>query len=290
MVLITNTMLEVTKPGLRPKSKFNNLLKLKLLNFVALIFVTVIILITGVSCKNQFTPTIKTNSNLLVSAAASLKEALEEVKPLYQQTEPNKNITYNFGASGALQQQIENGASVDIFISASKKQMDALDSENLLVKETRRNLLTNRLVLIVPKSSSGISDFRQLTGSNIKKIAIGEPRSVPAGQYAEEVFTKLGILEQVKPKFVLSNNVRQVLAAVASGNADAGVVYITDAKTSQQVKIAATAENLHSPIVYPVAILKNSKNISAAKEYLQLLSSNQAKAIFEKYGFGISAQ
>ncbi|MGC1395509.1 MAG: molybdate ABC transporter substrate-binding protein, partial [Coleofasciculaceae cyanobacterium] len=215
--------------------------------------------------------------------------ALEEVKPLYQ-TQTNKNITYNFGASGALQQQIENGAPVDIFISASKKQMDALDAKNLLIKETRRNLLTNSLVLIVPKSSVGLSDFRQLTDSKIKKIAIGELRSVPAGQYAEEVLTKLGILEQVKPKLVLGNNVRQVLSTVASGNADAGIVYLTDAKISQQIKIAAIAENSHSPIVYPVAILKSSKNVAAAKEYLQLLSSNQAKVIFEKYGFGINVQ
>jgi molybdate transport system substrate-binding protein len=282
-------MFEITKPALPPQHKFNPQ-KLKLFNFFTLIVVTTIILLTGASCKNQFTQTTQTNTNLLVSAAASLQETLEEIKPLYQQTKPKKNITYNFGASGALEQQIENGAPVDIFISASKKQMDALESKKLLIKETYRNLLTNRLVLIVPKNASSISSFRQLTNSNIKTIAIGEPRSVPAGQYAEEVFTKLGILEQVKPKFVLSNNVRQVLTTVASGNADAGIVYLTDAKISPQVKIAATAENsLHSPIVYPVAILKNSKNVSAAKEYLQLLFSNQAKAIFEKSGFGIIA-
>jgi molybdate transport system substrate-binding protein len=282
-------MFEMSKLLLPPKYKFNPQQR-QLFYFMAWLVITAAILITGASCKNQFSQTIQTNTNLLVSAAASLKETLEEIKPLYKQIQTNKNITYNFGASGALQQQIENGASVDIFISASKKQMDALDAKNLLIKETRRNLLTNRLVLIVSKSDSGISNFRQLTDSKIKKIAIGEPRSVPAGQYAEEVFTKLEILEQVKPKFVFSNNVRQVLSTVASGNADAGIVYLTDAKTSQQVKIAATAENLHSPIVYPVAILKNSKNVSAAKEYLQLLSSNQAKAIFEKYGFGIIAK
>lgn len=196
------------------------------------------------------------------------------------------NITYNFGASGALQQQIENGAPVDIFISAAKKQMDALESKNLLIKETRHNLLTNQLVLIVPKSSMGINNFRQLTGSNVKKIALGEPKSVPVGQYAEEVFKKLGVLEQVKAKFVLGNNVRQVLAAVEAGNVDAGIVYLTDAKTSNLIKVVAT-ENLHSPIVYPIAILKESKNLDKAKEYLQFLDSKKAKAIFKKYGFGI---
>jgi molybdate transport system substrate-binding protein len=186
-----------------------------------------------------------------------------------------------------LQQQIENGAPADIFVSAAQKQMDALESKNLILKDTRRNLLTNRLVLIVPKTSSSITDFTQLTGSNIKKIAIGEPKSVPVGQYAEEVFTNLGILEQIRPKLVLGNNVRQVLAAVESGNADAGVVYTTDAKTSNQVKVVATvAENLHSKIVYPVAVLKTSKNASAAREYVDFLSNNQAKTVFEKYGFG----
>jgi molybdate transport system substrate-binding protein len=239
-----------------------------------------------------FTPSpvvAQANTRLLVSAAISLKDALEEVKPLYQRTKPNINITYNFGASGALQQQIENGAPVDIFVSAAQKQMDALASKALVLTDTRRNLLTNSLVLIVPKNSSGITSFRQLTDSKVKKIALGEPRSVPAGQYAEEVFKNLGILEQVRPKFVLGNNVRQVLTFVESGNADAGVVYTTDAKTSKQVKeVATAAENSHSPIVYPVAVLKSSKNSSAAKEYVQFLFDNQAKAVFQKYGFGMS--
>lgn len=284
--MFETSKLRSSKQQLNPQQR-------QLFYFITWLVITACILIAGASCKNQISQTSQTNTNLLVSAAASLKETLEEIKPLYQQTQTNKNITYNFGASGALQQQIENGAPVDIFISASKKQMDALEAKNLLIKETRRNLLTNRLVLIVPKSSKssvGLSDFRQLTDPKIKKIAIGELKSVPAGQYAEEVLTKLGILEQVKPKLVLGNNVRQVLSTVVSGNADAGIVYLTDAKTSPQVKIAAIAENLHSPIVYPVAILKSSKNVDAAKEYLQLLSSNQAKSIFEKYGFGINAQ
>jgi molybdate transport system substrate-binding protein len=126
-----------------------------------------------------------------------------------------------------------------------------------------------------------------LTDSKVKKIAIGEPKSVPVGQYTEEVLTNLGILEEVRPKLVLGNNVRQVLAAVESGNADAGVVYTTDAKTSNKVKVVATAaENLHSQIIYPVAVLTNSKNASAAREHVQFLSNNQAKTVFEKYGFG----
>ena len=259
----------------------------RIFSFIAWIVATVITLTVGLSCNNQSPSVVQANANLLVSAAASLKDALEEVKPLYRQTKSNVNVAYNFGASGALQQQIENGAPADIFVSAAQKQMDALESKNLILNDTRRNLLTNRLVLIVPKNSSSITDFTQLTDSNVKKIAIGEPKSVPVGQYAEEVFTNLGILEQVRPKLVLGNNVRQVLAAVESGNADAGVVYTTDAKTSNKVKVVATAaENLHSQIIYPVAVLKTSKNASAAREYVEFLSDTQAKTVFEKYGFG----
>ena len=253
--------------------------------FFSLLLATLIILTIR---ANINTPLVaQKNNKLLVSAAASLRESLQEIQLLYPPNKQNINLTYNFGASGALQQQIENGAPADIFVSAAQKQMDALESKNLILNDTRRNLLTNRLVLIVPKNSSSITDFTQLTDSNVKKIAIGEPKSVPVGQYAEEVFTKLGILEQVRPKLVLGNNVRQVLAAVESGNVDAGVVYTTDAKTSNQVKVVATAaENLHSKIVYPVAVLKTSKNASAAREYVEFLSNNQAKNVFDKYGFG----
>lgn len=228
----------------------------------------------------------QSNANILVSAAASLKEALSEIKPLYQQSKPNVNITYNFGASGALQQQIEQGAPADIFISAGKKQVDALEQKGLLVPGTRTNLANNRLVLIVPKNVVGVSSFYNLTDAKIKKIAIGEPRSVPAGQYGEQVLKKLGIFNKVKSKLVLANNVRQVLAVVESGNADAGLVYATDAKISDKVKVVVAADDkYHSPIVYPMAVIKRSKNVAAAKEFVQFLSGSQAKAVLKKSGF-----
>lgn len=230
------------------------------------------------------------NTTLLVSAAASLQDALEEIQPLFQQSSQNVKVNHNFGSSGALQQQIEQGAPADIFFSAATKQMNALQEKNLILPDTRRNLLTNRLVLIVPSNSRlNITSFPQLTDAAVKRIAVGEFRSVPVGQYSEELFKNLGILEQVRPKFVFGNNVRNVLAAVESGNADAGIVYTSDAKISSKVRLVATAaENLHSPIVYPVAVLKNSKKIQAAKEYIQFLSSSQAKGVFQEYGFGIA--
>ncbi len=228
----------------------------------------------------------QSNTDLLVSAAASMKDVLEEIKPLYQQTQPNVNIRYNFGASGALQQQIEQGAPVDVFISAAKRQVDALEQKNLLVPGSRTVIAKNRLVLVVPGNVSGISSFYNLKDAKIKKIAIGEPRSVPAGQYAQQVLQKLKIWDQIQSKLVFANNVRQVLASVESGNAEAGLVYSTDAKISNKVKIVVAAdEKYHSPIIYPLAILKRSKNIDAANNFSQFLASDKAKAVFKKYGF-----
>ncbi|MUL36262.1 molybdate ABC transporter substrate-binding protein [Gloeocapsopsis dulcis] len=252
--------------------------------------VTTLILV--ISLKWLTIPSIvaQANTTLLVSAAASLQDALQEIQPLFQQTQSNIKVNYNFGASGALQQQIEQGAPADIFFSAATKQMNALQEKNLILPNTRLNLLTNRLVLIVPSNSRlKINSFRQLTGNDVKRIAVGEFRSVPVGQYSEELCKNLEILAQVKPKLVFGNNVRNVLAAVESGNADAGIVYTTDAKLSDKVRVVATAfENLHSPIVYPVAVVSSSKKPDSAKQYIQFLNNKQAISIFKKYGFGIA--
>ncbi len=229
-------------------------------------------------------------STLLVAAAASLQKALQEITPLYTQANSNQTINYNFAASGALQQQIEQGAPVDVFISAAEKQMKALQEKGSFASGTQRDLLTNQLVLITPKQAAvSLTDFQQLVKPEVKRISIGEPRSVPAGQYATEVLKNLGILEQVQSKFVFGNNVKSVLTAVETGDVDAGIVYITDAKSSDKITIAATADQkLHSPIRYPIAVLKSSKSIDSSKQYVEFLQSEPAKAVFEKYGFGIA--
>jgi molybdate transport system substrate-binding protein len=257
----------------------------KILVFIATI-ITTLLLIIGLPAITSYPVVAQSNTSLLISAAASLKDILEEIKPLYQQSKPNVNISYNFGSSGALQQQIEQGAPADIFISAAKKQVDALEQKGLLVAGTRNIIAKNRLVLVVPKNSVGITSFYNLKDAKVKKIAIGEPRSVPAGQYAQQVLEKLKIWNQVKPKLVFANNVRQVLASVETGNAEAGLVYVTDAKISNKVKVVVTAdEKYHSAIIYPLAVVKRSKNLAAAKEFSQFLSSDQAKTVFKKYGF-----
>lgn len=229
-------------------------------------------------------------STILVAAAASLQKALQEITPIYTRANPNQTVNYSFASSGVLEQQIEQGAPVDVFIAAANKQMNALQEKGLLVSGTRKDLLTNQLVLIAPKQSKvSLTGFGQLVKLDVKRIAIGEPRTVPVGQYATEVLKNLGILERVKSKFVLGNNVKSVLTTVGTGDVDAGIVYITDAKSSDKVVIVATAdEKLHSPIRYPIAVLKSSKSLNASKQYVKFLESAPAKAVFKKYGFGIA--
>lgn len=227
-----------------------------------------------------------TSSNLTVSAAASLQQVMTEAQQIYTNVQPNIRIIYNFGSSGSLQQQIEQGANVDIFISASTQQMDALADKGLIVADTRKKLLTNQIVLIVPKGDRKIAGFQNLVSDRITKIAIGEPKSVPIGKYAKEVLTYFKIFEQVKNKLIFAKDTRQVLNYVETENVDAGIVYLTDAKSSNLVDVVATASNsFHSPVVYPVAVMKNSKNTLASKDFIQFLDSKAARNIYEKYGF-----
>jgi molybdate transport system substrate-binding protein len=239
--------------------------------------------------SSLISPVFAQSSNLTISAAISLKDSLEAIKTLYQKKDPKTQITYNFGSSGSLQQQIEQGAPVDIFIAAANKQMDALETKKLLLTGSRRTLVTNQLVLITPKNEKTVNQFKDLTKPAVTKIAIGEPNSVPAGKYGEEVLKFYKILDQIKSKIIYGKDVRQILTYVETANVNAGLVYITDAKTSQKVRIAAIApKKSHSPIVYPVAILKDSKNLNTAKAFNQFLKSNTSKTIFKKYGFGTS--
>lgn len=257
------------------------------------IFLITIMIFAASGCTNKNKmetniPKEQKQVTLTVSAAASLRDSMEEIKKLYSQEKTNVKLNIIYGASGTLQHQIEQGAGTDVFVSATVKQMNALSQEKLILEDTKVNLLRNAVVLIVKKdNSSGINDFRDSATDKIKKIALGEPKTVPAGQYAEEVFTKLGILDKVKAKAVYGKDVKEVLTWVETGNADAGVVYATDAKASSKVKVAAAAaKDLYkTPVVYPAAVIKASKNVSEAKEFLKFISGAKGKAVFEKYGF-----
>jgi molybdate transport system substrate-binding protein len=232
-------------------------------------------------------PAPQNKTEIIVSAAISLKDALDEVTHLYVAANPNVSIKTNYGASGTLEIQIEQGAPVDVFLSAAPKQMDALEAKGLVLEGTRKDLLRNEIVLIVPTDSSlQIASFQDLTHADVKHVALGEPTAVPAGQYAKEVLTNLGIYDAVNSKAVLAKDVREVLTYVETGNADAGIVYATDAMSSSKVKVVARApENSHSPVIYPVAAIKSSKNPAAAREFANFLSGPQARAVFQKYGF-----
>ena len=179
---------------------------------------------------------------LNISAASSLANVLKAIDTVYTQANPNVTISLNTAASGTLQTQIENGAPADVFLSAATAQMDNLQKENLLINTTRKNLLYNNLVMIVPNASTlGLTSFNDLTLAKVTKIAVGDPKSVPAGTYAQAAFDELGITAQIQSKLILGANVTQVLTYVAGGNVDVGFVYSTDALSSNQVKVVAQA-------------------------------------------------
>jgi molybdate transport system substrate-binding protein len=264
---------------------------MKLAKKITLFFCLGMIFITIISGRFQSSYSTKSVPfqpvSLMVSAAISLKDALEEIKPIYQKMHQNVEIIYNFSSSGSLQQQIEQGAPVDVFISAANKQMDSLESKKLLLVGTRQKLLTNRLVLVTQKNEKKVKKIQDLTQTNISRIAMGEPNSVPVGRYTEEVITYYKILDKIRSKIIYAKNVRQVLSYVETGNVNAGFVYLSDAKTSKKIRLVEVfPKNYHTPIVYPIAVLKDSKNPKIAKEFSQFLFNHSAKKVFNKYGFG----
>lgn len=225
-------------------------------------------------------------SSITVSAAISLKDALDELGRVYEQRHPERKVTFNYGSSGTLQHQIEQGAPVDIFFSAAEKQMDALESGGLLIAGTRRNLVENQLVLVVPASSNIVKNFSDLARPEVKIVALGEPSTVPAGMYARQTLEHLGLLAAIEKKSVYAKDVRAVLTYVETNNADAGIVYQTDAGSSKSVRVVATAPaGSHDPIAYPAAVVKGTKDNVAARAFLEFLESAEERAVFEKFGF-----
>ena len=223
---------------------------------------------------------------ILVSAAASLTDVLKEISTGYQ-AKTKHTVRFNFGPSSGLARQIEEGAPADIFISADLPQMDALDKKRLLEPGTRKNLLSNQLVIIVPADSKiAITSPKDLLKADVKKIALAEPASVPVGVYTSKYLTDEGLWNQVKPKIVPVQDVRATLASVESGNVEAGFVYKTDAAISKKVKIVYEVPIDKGPkITYPIAVVKESKNKNAARNFMNYVQSPATKDAFKKYGF-----
>ena len=222
---------------------------------------------------------------LTISAAQSLKDVMNEVTGLYQRKYPMTRVIVNLGSSGSLQRQIEQGAPVDLFISAALGNMEQLKVKGLLYEDAYREMLQNRLVLVTPKDSLEIDDFEDLLLDHVQAVALGEPNSVPAGKYAMETFSYFGMDGKIRENAVYAKDVKEVAAWVESANVQAGMVYATDALTSRGLRIAMEAPpESHSPIVYPVGIIKDGQ-VKEAQKMVEFLFSEEAAALFEKYGF-----
>lgn len=225
-------------------------------------------------------------ATLRVSAAASLTDVLQALAPIYQK-QTGDTLVFNFGASSMLVRQIQEGAPADLFISADEQKMDELQHAHLIVAPSRRSILSNSLVIVVPGDSRlQITSPADLAGRSVKSIALAETQSVPAGIYAKQYLRKAGIWGKIAGKVIPTDNVRSALAAVESGNADAGIVYKTDAMISRGVRIAYEVPLAEGPdISYPAAVVADSKQRIAAQHLLEFLQSPQAQEIFRKYGF-----
>jgi molybdate transport system substrate-binding protein len=225
-------------------------------------------------------------ATVTVFAAASLTDSLKEIAAGYGKQTGDK-IVFNFGASSFLARQIEEGAPADIFFSADEAKMDGLAAKGLIQAETRRRRLSNALVIVIASvDGAAIAKPRDLATDKVKHLALAEPRTVPAGLYAKEYLQKQNLWALVEGKVVPTENVRAALAAVEAGNAEAGIVYRTDAAISKKVKVAyEVPASDNPPISYPLAALKASKQSAAASRFLQHLNSAQAGGVFERFGF-----
>jgi molybdate transport system substrate-binding protein len=248
-----------------------------------------LLLAVGLACALLAGVTLPVGAQeVLLSVAISLKDATEEVGRQFQAAHPGVRLQYNFGASGNLQKQIEAGAPVDVFISASQRQIDELEQQQLLRPGSRRVFARNALALIVPRDSR--LDLRtpaDLLRPQVQRVVIGNPKTVPAGQYAEESLRMLGLREGLTSKLVFAENVRQALEYVARGEVDAGFVYTTDAalRADKVEEAGRPPQESHAPVTYPGAIVASSKQPALAQAFLDLLSSPAGQQVLARYGF-----
>ncbi|WP_042463503.1 molybdate ABC transporter substrate-binding protein [Neobacillus dielmonensis] len=266
---------------------------MKKLSFLFFSILVLLLVTSGCSNNAQNTETegqqkqesTQTKVELTVSAAASLQNALTDIKANFEKKHPNITISFNFGASGALQQQISQGAPVDLFFSAAEDKFQKLVQDGLIEKKKSMNLVGNDLVLVVPKDSNKeIKTFEDLTKAD--KVALGTPESVPAGQYGKQTLEQVNVWKAIEGKVVYAKDVRQVLTYVETNNVDAGIVYRTDAKTSKKVEmVAAAKDDTHDPIIYPLGVIKESPHLDEAQLFYDYLQNEQSMKILEKYGF-----
>src|SRR5499426_3273553 len=250
------------------------------MRFVKALVVAVAAIIFGASRASA--------QEVILSVAISLKEATEELGRTFMAAHPGVTLRYNFGASGDLQKQIEAGAPVDVFLSAALRQMNDLEKQKLIIASSRRAFARNVLVVVKPVDSTmDLSKTSDLLNAKVTRIALGQPKTVPAGQYAEESLRALGVWDRLQPKLVFAENVRQVLEYVGRGEVDAGFVYTTDAASrAQGVKEAfRPPDDSYRPVIYPGAVIAASKQATLARAFLDLLSSPQGQTVLGRFGF-----
>ncbi len=224
---------------------------------------------------------------ILVSAAISLKSAFEEIGRIFE-ARSGFAPDFNFGASGILQKQIEAGAPVEVFASAGAREMDELQAKGLILRETRRDFARNALELIVPAGqNSSVASFSDLSLPRVQRLAIGNPKTVPAGYYAEQTLRNLKVWEALQSKLILAEDVRQVLDYVTRGEADAGMAYSTDVSIAKGrvLAVARAPEKMHDPILYPIAVIRDTRRRAAATQFIEVVISTEGQRILAKYGF-----
>lgn len=226
-------------------------------------------------------------TTLMISAAASLTDVLNELKPVFEDEHPSIELAYNFGGSGKLAQMIIQGAPSDVFLSASESDMDKLQVEDLVLKETRVNFAENELALIANKNNPvKVSSFNEISSVTVDHLAVGEPESVPVGRYTKQMLEHLSLWDSLQGSLVLSSDVRQVLTHVELGNADAGIVYASDVLRSEKIIIVAAADSdWHEPIMYPGAVVTDTSQTDEAKVFLAFLTSEKGQELLHKHGF-----
>ncbi|KQW63613.1 molybdate ABC transporter substrate-binding protein [Variovorax sp. Root411] len=224
---------------------------------------------------------------ITVSAAASLTDAFKEIGPRFEAARPGAVVRFNFAASGVLLQQIVQGAPVDVFASADQETMNRGAEQKAIDVATRKDFVTNSLVLIEPaKEGVGVKTLQDLGGASVKKIAIGKVATVPVGRYTRQVLDSAKLWTTLEPKFVQADSVRQVLDYVSRGEVEAGFVYRTDAAVAgDKVKIAFTPTG-HAPVTYPIAVVSESKQKALAGDFIAFLSTPAAQEVLARYGFG----
>ncbi|MBN9410276.1 MAG: molybdate ABC transporter substrate-binding protein [Burkholderiales bacterium] len=232
-------------------------------------------------------PLAATAQQITVSAAASLTDAFKELAPKFEAARPGVTVRLNFAASGALLQQIAQGAPVDVFASADQATMDRAATQNLIDSTSRRNFVTNSLVLIEPvQGAAGVKSLADLQGAAVKRIAVGKPATVPVGNYTKQVLEGASLWAPLEPKFVQADSVRQVLDYVSRGEVEAGFVYRTDAALmADKVKVVLSPPTA-TPVSYPIAVVADSRHKATARDFAAFIASDAAQQVLARYGFG----